>query len=436
MVPCPAYNSTMNDFLTSDRQRTQKQGSMARQFFLLFLATVAAFLVVLQLDLAGRLVYSVEKARLKAIRESLPTPDQVAETAENSRRLAEVVAPAVVSISTERQFARRQSDDEGSLEEDIRRFFSPSDPSPDEGPEMPDDETHRRFQGGRPFTFRTGLGSGFVVDADQGYVLTNRHVIEDGDVIRVRLADGRTLDASLLGADANTDLAVLKVDADRLFELPLGDSENMAVGDDVFAVGNAFGFGSSFSRGIISAKDRSNVPIRGIVYQKFIQTDAVINPGNSGGPLVNLSGEVIGVNTAIASPTGNFGGVGFAIPSDRVRRLLPQLASGEPIRRGFLGIRMVDVADYRPAARDLGWDDAHGVIVVEVTEGSAAARGGMNAEDILLEYDGTAVRERADVFEAVADTPPGTQVTVKVWRDRAVESLQIRVGERPREMEN
>lgn len=269
------------------------------------------------------------------------------------------------------------------------------------------------------------------MDADRGYVLTNRHVIEGGDLIHVQLADGRVLPATLLGSDANTDLAVLKIGADGLFSVPLGESGKMAVGDDVFAVGNAFGFGSSFSRGIISAKDRSNVPVRGIVYQKFIQTDAVINPGNSGGPLVNLSGEVIGINTAIARPAGNFGGVGFAIPSDRARELLPQLVAGRPIRRGFLGIRMAEVADYRPEAGKLGWNEPHGVIVVEVTDDSPAARGGLKENDIVLEYEGTAVLERADVFEAVAATPPGTRVTVKIWRDGAVHTLELQVGERP-----
>ncbi len=412
----------------------EKHGSLARQFFLLFLATVAAFLVVLKLDLAGRLAYSIEKARLRAIQESLPTPDQVAQAAESTRRLTQAVAPAVVSITTERRHARGTSGDLRSLEDDIRRFLLPRGSSPDdsgEPPGAPDDELHRRFPEDEPFTFGTGLGSGFIVDSDRGYVLTNRHVIAGADVIRVQLADGRILEAALLGSDANTDLAVLKIDADRLFALPLGDSEKMAVGDDVFAVGNAFGFGSGFSRGIISAKDRSNVPVRGIVYQKFIQTDAVINPGNSGGPLVNLSGEVIGVNTAIASPTGNFGGVGFAIPSDRVRELLPQLAAGRPIRRGFLGIRMAEVADYRPEARKLGWNQPHGVIVAEVTDESPAARGGLKENDILMEYDGTAVLERADVFEAVAATPPGTRVTVKIWRDSAVHTLELQVGERP-----
>ncbi|MBN1512949.1 MAG: trypsin-like peptidase domain-containing protein [Phycisphaerae bacterium] len=417
----------------------EKHGSLARQFFLLFLATVAAFLVVLKLDLAGRLAYSIEKARLKAIQESLPTPDQGARSAESTRRLTQAVAPAVVSITTERRVERGTSDDLHSLGDDIRRFLSPGKPSPDdsgETPDAPDDEPYRRHPEDEPFTFRTGLGSGFIVDADQGYVLTNRHVIEDGDVIRVQLADGRILEATLLGSDANTDLAVLKIDADRLFALPLGESEKMAVGDDVFAVGNAFGFGSSFSRGIISAMDRSNVPVRGIVYQKFIQTDAVINPGNSGGPLVNLSGEVIGVNTAIARPTGNFGGVGFAIPSDRVRELLPQLAAGRPIRRGFLGIRMAEVTDYRPEARKLGWNKPHGVIVVEVTDDSPAARGGLKENDILMEYDGTTVLERADVFEAVAATPSGTRVTVKIWRDGAVQALELQVGERPEEPAN
>ncbi len=411
-------------------ERMEKHGSLARQFFLLFLATVAAFLVVLKLDLTGRLAYSIERARLKAIQESLPTPHEAARAAESTRRLTQAVAPAVVSITTERRVGHDTSGDLRSLGDDIRRFLSPKESSPDdpsEPPEAPGDE---------PFIFRTGLGSGFIVDADRGYVLTNRHVIEDGDVIRVQLADGRIMEATLLGSDANTDLAVLKIDADRLFALPLGDSEKMAVGDDVFAVGNAFGFGSSFSRGIISAKDRSNVPVRGIVYQKFIQTDAVINPGNSGGPLVNLSGEVIGVNTAIASPTGNFGGVGFAIPSDRVRELLPQLAAGRPIRRGFLGIRMAEVADYRSEAGKLGWNEPHGVIVVEVTDDSPAARGGLKENDILMEYDGTTVLERADVFEAVATTPPGTRVTVKIWRDGAVQTLELQVGERPGEPAN
>lgn len=405
-----------------------KQPSMVRQFVVLFLATLAAFWVVMKLNVAGRIAYSVEKARIEAMREALPTPAEAADASSNARRLAAVVAPSVVSISTEREYELvRPSADERSLWRGLERFFAPGSPDLEDGDE-PNGESDEET---RPFTLPTGMGSGFIVDADEGHVLTNRHVVKDADVITVHLADGRSMEARLVASDERVDVALLQIEASNLIALPLGDSDETEVGDDVFAVGNAHGFGSSFSRGIVSAKNRSDVPLRGIRFQRFIQTDAVINPGNSGGPLVNMSGQVIGINTAIASPTGNFGGVGFAIPSSRVAQLLPLLANGQTARYGFLGVEMreIDNTERRPNA--LNWDRADGVIVVRVVQDGPADKAGIEAFDIIMTYDGQPVHTMDEVRELVGHTEPGTTVTIKVWRESKPVEVEVEIGTLP-----
>jgi S1-C subfamily serine protease len=410
----------------------RRNGSAFRQFLLLFLSIIAAFALMLKLDLAGRLAYSIEKARLRALRDTLPSEEELARLATPSRRVAAIVSPSVVSITTERvvdwpsEIRSLLGPNVGSNGVDGNERTDPSD--------IPDDELHRRFfeRGEEPsLAIRTGVGSGFVFDADQGLILTNHHVVEDADVIRVLLADGRHEKARLVGSDPKTDLAVIGIESDHLFALPLGDSTSARVGDEVFAVGNPFGYGGSFSRGIVSAKGRSNIPLLGVYYQRFIQTDAVINPGNSGGPLVNMRGEVIGINTAIASQSGTYDGVGFAIPSERVRQLLPQLVRGGPIIRGYLGIAMADVRDWTPRAAKLHWDESTGIIIRDVLTDTPAERDGLRADDILINLNGEPILDLEDVRETVALTPPGSRITFDIWRDARRQTLQVEVGRQP-----
>jgi serine protease Do len=422
----------------------QRQNSIVKQFVLLFLTTLAAFWVVIKLNLAGRVVYSMEKARIEAMRDALPTPEQAAAASNAARRLAEVVAPAVVSITTEQEVevvrkpngwsmpeGAEPPDEDSTLWKELERFLSPSPSDSDEERESDDAD---RDEQSESFLFPSGIGSGFVVDAEEGYVLTNRHVVEAADAITVHLPDGRDVEAELVGSDPRADVALLRVDAPRLIALPLGDSMQTQVGDDVYAVGNAFGFGCSFSRGIVSAKNRSGVPLRGIRFQRFIQTDAVINPGNSGGPLVNVSGQAVGINTAIASPTGNYGGVGFAIPSSRIHKLLPRLASGEAISYGYLGIMMRDIEDEERGADKLNWSRPEGVVVWRLLPDGPAAKAGLEELDIFMEFDGQEIRTMDDVRELVGYTDPGTIVTVKVWRESRPVEMEIEIGTLPADL--
>jgi len=365
-----------------------------RSLFLLFAVTLFSASLLLRLDVLGYLGYQMERGRLRALRETLPQQVDLVSVSHLTRQVAAAVGPSVVQIETH---------------------------IPTLGPLY------------HVFPERTGFGSGFVIDAAKGYLLTNEHVIRDADWIRVRLTDGRSFEAEVVGSDRKTDLAVIAIDADRLHEVPLGDSTSMEIGDEVLAVGNPFGQGVSFSRGIISAKGRDgrNIIIGDVVYRGFLQTDAVINPGNSGGPLVNMSGEVIGINMAIASRTGSSEGVGFAIPSERIQRLLPQLLKGSPIVRGFLGVRPTSVLVVRELALELGWEHSYGVLVLHVDPDSPAEDAGLLVNDIIVTFAGRDMPAASDLFDAVASVTPGSDVTVGWWRNGSLHEQSVRVVHRP-----
>jgi serine protease Do len=233
-----------------------------------------------------------------------------------------------------------------------------------------------------------------------------------------------------VGADPDTDLAVLRVDADRLHEAKFGDSDAMEVGDDVLALGNPFGLTGTVSKGIISAKGRSPVAVAEVTYKGFLQTDASINPGNSGGPLVNLRGEIIGINTAIASETGRYEGVGFAIPSSRVQALLPKLVKGETIVRGFMGISLVGVAEYPDYAREVGYKRSEGIVITGVVADSGADQANLRAEDIVVELAGRVISDAESFREDVAQYPPGAVVPLTVWRDGEMLAVDVTLGRR------
>ncbi|MCH7719789.1 MAG: trypsin-like peptidase domain-containing protein [Planctomycetes bacterium] len=393
-----------------------------RSLLLLFAVTLFSVSLLLRLDALGYLGYQMERGRLRALRETLPEQMDLASVSYLTRQVAAAVGPSVVQIET---FITTRGPGYQALLE--RMGINPSGDSddPHHGVPFGDDDS--------PPAFRMGFGSGFVIDAARGYLLTNEHVIRDADEIRVRLTDGRVFLADVVGSDAKTDLAVIAIEPDKLHELPLGDSGFMEIGDEVLAVGNPFGQGVSFSRGIISAKGRDgrNIIIGDVEYRGFLQTDAVINPGNSGGPLVNMSGEVIGINMAIASRTGSSEGVGFAIPSDRVQRLLPRLLLGGPVVRGFLGVHIYSVLVVRERAQELGWEHSYGVLVSGFAPDSPARDAGLQVNDIIVSFAGRDMLTGADLLDAVALVTPGSEVTVELWRDGAFHERSVRLIEQP-----
>ncbi|MFE0754841.1 DegQ family serine endoprotease [Inquilinus sp. NPDC058860] len=337
-----------------------------------------------------------------------PAPDSFAD-------LAEKLVPAVVNISTTQKVQDGQDLPEmpqfppGSpFDEFFRDFFN------------------RRGQGDRPQRPRnaTALGSGFIVRAN-GFIVTNYHVIEGAEEITVVLHDNTSLEAKLIGRDDKTDLAVLKVETDKpLPFVDFGDSDTMRVGDWVLAIGNPFGLGGSVTAGIISARSRE---INAGPYDDFLQTDASINRGNSGGPMFNMDGRVIGINTAIYSPSGGSVGIGFAIPSSLARGVVDQIIEFGRTKRGWLGVRIQSVTP--EIAESLGLAKPEGALVAGVTEGGPAAKAGIETGDVILQFDGKPITESRRLPRVVADTPVDKQTSVQVWRKGASKDLPVTLGE-------
>jgi len=257
------------------------------------------------------------------------------------------------------------------------------------------------------------LGSGVIVDARQGYILTNNHVVEQADKISVKLRDGREFEARLLGTDKESDIAVIQIPAEKLTALPLADSESLQVGDFVVAIGNPFGLGQTVTSGIVSALGRTNLGIEG--YEDFIQTDASINPGNSGGALVNLRGELVGINTAILAPGGGNVGIGFAIPINMAGSIMQQLVEHGEVQRGKLGITAQDLTPDLAAA--IGLDRSKGTVISRIEIDSPAARADLRVGDVILEIDNRPVRSSGDVRNRVGMLRVGSRVGMTVWRD-------------------
>ncbi|KRG82396.1 heat-shock protein [Stenotrophomonas daejeonensis] len=275
------------------------------------------------------------------------------------------------------------------------------------------------------------LGSGVIIDAAKGYVLTNHHVIEDADDVQVTLADGRTVKAEFLGSDRDTDIALIRIPADKLTALPLGDSDQLRVGDFVVAIGNPFGFSQTVTSGIVSAVGRSG--IRGLGYQNFIQTDASINPGNSGGALVNLSGQLVGINTASFNPQGSMAGnigLGLAIPSNLARDVVEQLITTGVVVRGTLGIETQNLS--AQIARGLGLDEVRGALVTRVLAGSGAAAAGLKAGDVITAINGQRVDSAQALHNYEGLQPVGRTVELEVRRDGKPLQLEATLKEQPR----
>ena len=329
--------------------------------------------------------------------------------------LAEKQGQAVVNISTTQIIRGNRMapgipfDENDPAFELFRRFFQ-------QQPGLPQQEFESK-----------SLGSGFIVSAD-GHILTNAHVVASADEVVVKLTDKREFKAKVLGADKRTDIALLKIDASGLPVVKLGDPNKLKVGEWVVAIGSPFGFESSVTAGIVSAKGRS-LPQENFV--PFIQTDAAINPGNSGGPLFNMRGEVVGVNSQIYSRTGGYMGLAFAIPIDVAMEVQSQLKSGGKVSRGRIGVVIQEVT--KELADSFGLAKAAGALVSTVEKGGPADKAGIEAGDVILKFDGKTVNQSADLPRIVGATKPGSKVPLQVWRKNGTRDFSVTVGEIPEE---
>jgi len=314
----------------------------------------------------------------------------------------ERVTPSVVNIYTQTRVRVRSP-----LMDDpfFRRFFN-----------IPDMPRERISQ---------SLGSGVIVDEEEGFVLTNNHVIAGADDISVTLSDGRSFEAEVIGTDPDTDLAMVRIPAEELQALKFADSNRLRVGDFVVAVGNPFGLGQTVTSGIVSALGRTG--FRGLEFQNFIQTDASINPGNSGGALINLRGELVGINSAIFTPSGGNVGIGFAIPSAMARYVMDQLANFGEVRRGTLGISVQDLTGDLAGAFDL--ENGQGVLVAEIADDSAADKAGLRAGDVIRSIADYPVRSAQEFHNYEGQFPVGENLTLEIVRNRQEKSLQVQVEE-------
>jgi serine protease Do len=289
---------------------------------------------------------------------------------------------------------------------------NPMAPDNQGNPNDPFQEFFRQFMGNMPRTYRThSLGSGFIVRPD-GYIVTNNHVVDGASDITVKLSDGRHFTAKVVGRDEKTDVALLKIDAQNLPVIAFGNSDNLQIGEPVMAIGNPFGLEGTVTTGIVSAKGRV---IGEGPYDNFIQTDASINPGNSGGPLVNQAGQVVGIDTAIVSQSGGSVGIGFAIPINEAKNILPQLQAQGHVTRGWLGVTIQPMTAELAKAFHLEQD--HGALVAQVMPDSPAAKAGLKTGDVITEYDGHTIAKAGDLSRLVSGTPVGQSATVRVLRD-------------------
>jgi serine protease Do len=366
--------------------------------------TAASIALLVALALGGLFSPSPVRAREQGL-ESLRQSGQA------FRGVAKKVSPAVVFIQVEQEVSGQGASRFSSPFDDefLRRFFG----QPEfQGPRQAPKKRHA-----------VGQGSGFLISAD-GYILTNNHVVDKAEKVRVKMQDGREYSATIVGADPPSDLAVIKIDESDLPFLRLGDSDRLEVGDWVLAVGNPFGLSHTLTAGIVSAKGRSGIGLND--YENFIQTDAAINPGNSGGPLVDLDGEVVGINTAIFSRGGGSMGIGFAIPVNMAKQIREQLIDHGEVTRGRLGAYIQDLT--RELAESFGLDKEQGALVAQVIEDSPAEKAGLKRGDVIRRLDGKEVGKVTELRNRIALTAPGTRVKLTILRDGREMELTVAIG--------
>ncbi|MFZ6774761.1 DegQ family serine endoprotease [Undibacterium sp. SXout7W] len=337
--------------------------------------------------------------------------------------LVEKTGPAVVNIRTTEKVQQYQngggSDDE-QMQEFFRKFFGVPMPKQfsnpkgkKQAPQQQEEEVPR------------GVGSGFIVSQD-GYVLTNAHVVDGASEVYVKLTDKREFKAKVVGTDKRTDVAVLKIDGNKLPRLTIGDSDKIKAGEWVIAIGSPFDLENTVTAGIISAKARDTGD-----YLPLIQTDVAVNPGNSGGPLINMRGEVVGINSQIYSRSGGYMGISFAIPIDEAMRVADQLKSSGRVTRGRIGVQISDVS--KEVAESIGLPKAQGALVSRVESGAPAEKAGLMDGDVILKFNGVSVEKSSDLPRIVGSTKPGSKVTMSIWRKGAARDLTILVAETEQE---
>jgi Do/DeqQ family serine protease len=333
-----------------------------------------------------------------------PIPDVGGAPLQSLAPIVSRVTPGVVGISVR----GRIRDDNPLLQDPVfRRFFN-----------MQREPIERETQ---------ATGSGVIVDAAQGYVLTNSHVVENATSIEITTKDNRRLKAKLIGRDPETDISVLQIPSGNLTAVPMGDSDRLQVGDFVLAVGNPFGLGQTVTSGIVSALGRSGLGIEG--YEDFIQTDASINPGNSGGPLVDLQGRIVGINTAIVAPSGGNVGIGFAVPINMVRQVMDQLTRYGEIKRGRIGVAIQDLTP--DIAQALGTKYTQGAVIARVEPGSSAERAGLRTNDLVVAVNGVPMRSGTELRNRVGLSRIGDEVQLTVDRGGSERSVSVRIEQPP-----
>jgi len=383
----------------------------------LFLHRRATWLFGASLLAAGGLFWSgsafaeQNKVSVKIDEQSIPRSDRVDTTSFSP--LVKRVAPSVVKVLVTERAKNVPAQEMPPFMDDpmFRQFFG--------------DQFGNRGNSRRIYRQpqQEGLGSGVIVSTD-GYVLTNNHVVNGADVIKVTLADGRELTAKVVGTDPQSDLAVVKVEAKDLPAITFSDSDKLEVGDRVLAIGNPFGIGQTVTSGMVGGLGRATM---GLDYEDFIQTDAAINPGNSGGALVDVQGRLVGINTAILSRSGGSQGIGFAIPSNLARNVMEQLVKGGKVVRGYLGVSLQDLTPELVDAFKL--KAREGALVSDIVPGSPAAKAGLKSGDVLTDFNGKKITDGRHLKLTVANVAPGTEVPVGVLRDGKATELKVKIGE-------
>ncbi len=375
------------------------------RFWLIFAQTVTVAVGILFVVTTLKPEWLPSRPPAVTLQEAPPVrADDEARSAGSYREAARAALPAVVHIYTT-QVARKQRHP------------------------LLDDPVFRHFFGDRPDgppQRNSGLGSGVLVSSD-GYILTNFHVIEASDDIQVSLNDGHTYKAKVIGSDPESDLAVLQIKADKLPAITFGQMESLRVGDVVLAIGNPFGVGQTVTMGIVSALGRSHLGIN--TFENFIQTDAAINPGNSGGALVDINGNLVGINTAIYSRTGGSLGIGFAIPVSSARHIMEQIIQHGSVTRGWIGVEAQEITP--ELADSFGLPDTEGALIAGVVRGSPADAAGIRPGDVLLAVSGKAIKDPQVMLDLIAALKPDERSAFRLRRDRNIVELQVKVGKRP-----
>lgn len=380
----------------------------------------AGFVVWYGPTLMGRAAYAVAVGESQAAKESLVELSKHDSMSPLFRAVNKAIKPAVVVVHVKQKVQAQGQDPE----ELFRRFFGENSPFG----RMPRSQSPR--QAPQREYFSRGLGSGVIVDAKKGYILTNWHVVNKADEVEVVTHDNRHLQAEWVRTDEATDLAVIKVEPDRLCDAQLGDSDKMEVGDWVMAFGAPEGLSQTVTAGIISAKGRTTS--RGDAYQNFIQTDAAINHGNSGGPLVNMRGEVIGINSAIISRTGVNEGIGLTVPSNMVRKIMNQLIDKGKVTRGFLGVIIQNVDEN--LAKSFKLPGTEGALISQVADDTPAAKAKLQVGDFIVEVNGKPIKNVNELRNAVAHLRPDKEYPLKVYRDGKAKTVKVMLGEKPADL--